>query len=335
LIARRQSTASEDELRTLDARRTSPYAPEAPRKSVIVNAFMTVARISGKGQLVTPHLHGGSNRAKVQWEYERADEFWQVVRDFITPAVLRDKDVLDVGCGWGGKAIRYAETTGLKTITGFDLPGVFDVDVPASFARERGVENAFFTVARGERMPFPDESFDVVIMDDVLEHVADPMEVLGECCRLLRSGGLLIARFPSIRMLKAHHFDRAIGFPGLHYLLPMRTWAAGLNHFLLHNRHGVAFEPFSRVVSTMYRRAVTENLNGLDFKTFSDVARRSGLRVQSLGLAGYPREKFGGAAPVLHPVYELARRVPFLRESLSRSIVFVGADDSQPPFVPG
>lgn len=326
MIARRRSAAAEaDELRRLEARSTSPYAAESPRKSLIVNAFMAMARLGGRGRLVTPHLHGGSDRAKVQWEYERADEFWQVVSDFITPAVLRDKDVLDVGCGWGGKAIRYAETTGLKTITGFDLPGVFDVDVPAGFARERSVENCFFTVARGERMPFPDQSFDIVIMDDVLEHVADPMEVLAECRRLLRSAGLLIARFPSIRMLKAHHFDRAIRFPGLHYLLPMRTWAAGLNHFLLHNRRGVAFEPFSRVVSTSYRRAVTENLNGLDFETFSDVARESGLRVESLGLAGYPREKFGSAAPVLHPAYELARRVPLLREPLSRSIVFVGA----------
>lgn len=314
-----------EELRRLEALSTSPYPPEAPRKSLIVNAFMAAARLRREGQFVTPHLHGGSDRAKVEWEYERADEFWDIVRDYISPSVLRDKDVLDVGCGWGGKAIRYAETTGLKTITGFDLPGVFDVDAPTGFARERGVENCFFTVARGERMPFPDEAFDVVIMDDVLEHVADPPEVLAECGRLLRSGGLLIARFPSIRMLKAHHFDRAIRFPGLHYLLPMRTWAAGLNHFLLHNRLGVEYQPFSRVVSTRYRRAVTENLNGLDFNAFSNVARQSGLRVRSLGLAGYPRDKFGSAAPVVHPAYELARRLPLLRESLSRSIVFVGA----------
>jgi ubiquinone/menaquinone biosynthesis C-methylase UbiE len=320
---RQSAFAENDELSRLNALSTSPYSPETPRKNRIVNIFMSIASLRGKGQFVTPHLHGGSDRAKVQWEYERADEFWQVVRDFVTPAVLRDKDVLDIGCGWGGKAISYAETTGLNTITGFDLPGVFDAGVPASFARERGVENCSFIVGRAETMPFPDESFDILIMDDVLEHVADPEEVLGQCYRLLRSGGLLIARFPSIRMLTAHHFDRAIRFPGLHYLLPMRTWAAGLNHFLLHNRRGVTFEPFSRVVSTRYRGAITENLNGLDFAAFSGVAGRSSLRIKSIGLAAYPRAKFGSAAPVLHPVYELLRRLPVLRELLSRSIVLV------------
>ncbi len=45
--------------------------------------------------------------------------------------------------------------------------------------------------------PFRDESFDVVMLLDVLEHMADDHEVLQEACRLLRGGGLLIVTVPA------------------------------------------------------------------------------------------------------------------------------------------
>jgi 2-polyprenyl-3-methyl-5-hydroxy-6-metoxy-1,4-benzoquinol methylase len=313
----------ESDLRRLQSFSTSPYPPEPPRRSRLVNLSMAAARRLGREPYVTPHLHGGSSQEKVRWEYERAEEFWEVVGDAASPAILDGKDVLDVGCGWGGKAIRLAESTRLRAITGFDLPGIFDPSAPEEFARSRGTENVTFVVGRAEEIPFPDETFDVVIMEDVLEHVADPPVVLSECRRVLRPGGRVVARFPSIRMLNAHHLDRAIPLPGLHYILPMRTWARGLNWVLLQGDGSKVFEPFSRIVSTRYRRNVTQNLNGLDLESFRGVVRESGLHVDYLGLAAYPRAKFGDSER-LYGIYRLVRRIPMLREPLSRSIVFVG-----------
>lgn len=45
---------------------------------------------------------------------------------------------------------------------------------------------------------FSDESFDVVTLWDVLEHTPDPMTVLRECRRVLKSGGLLVVNYPDI-----------------------------------------------------------------------------------------------------------------------------------------
>lgn len=317
-VQRRESEV--DRLRSLSS---SPYPPEPPRRSLVVHGLMWLANRRGGASLVTPHLHGGSDRAKVEWELQNAREFWQVVDGFVSPQDFAGKEVLDVGCGWGGKAIYLAETTSLSTITCFDLPGIFNPDVADAFARTRGVANCTFTTGYAEDIPFGDKSFDMALMDDVLEHVRDPERVILECRRVLRPGGLLVARFPSIRMVGAHHFDRALRYPGLHYLMPMRRWAAGFNEYLLQNRPGIRFDPFSEIVDTKYRKGITRDLNGLHLGAVRRIARESGLDVRVLDCVGYPRSAFGRMASLLYPAYTVARAVPGLREIVSSTLVLV------------
>jgi SAM-dependent methyltransferase len=47
-----------------------------------------------------------------------------------------------------------------------------------------------------ERIPFADESFDIILSGDVLEHVADPGGASREMARVLKPGGFVIATFP-------------------------------------------------------------------------------------------------------------------------------------------
>jgi SAM-dependent methyltransferase len=187
-----------------------------------------------------------------------------------------------------------------------------------------GLTNCAFTTGYVEEMPYEDGSFDVVLMEDVLEHVSEPRRALLECVRVLRGNGILIARFPSIRMLHAHHFDRAISLPGLHYLLPFRTWAAGLNHYLLHYHRGPPFEPFGKVRATPFHRGVTNNLNGLRLASFRALVAETPLHVRHLGLVPVARGRFRGRLAPLYPVYALLWRLPVVREILSRAILFIG-----------
>jgi SAM-dependent methyltransferase len=46
-------------------------------------------------------------------------------------------------------------------------------------------------------LPFPDCSFDVVVMGEVLEHIADDRQALAEARRVLRPGGMLVASVPA------------------------------------------------------------------------------------------------------------------------------------------
>jgi SAM-dependent methyltransferase len=53
-------------------------------------------------------------------------------------------------------------------------------------------------VGDARQMPFPDASMDVVLITQVLEHVAEPIAVIGEIRRVLKPGGSLFLSVPSI-----------------------------------------------------------------------------------------------------------------------------------------
>ncbi len=66
----------------------------------------------------------------------------------------------------------------------------------------------------GDRLPFADGYFDLVVANEVFEHVDDLELVLHEIRRVLRPGGALLALFPSRGVVREGH----IGIPGVHWL---------------------------------------------------------------------------------------------------------------------
>lgn len=299
---------------------------ETPRKSLAVNAIMWLSRAVLGGGLQTPHMSKGraAAREKVLFEYEGAPGFVARLKEFFDfGQTLSNKSVLDVGCGWGGKTVYYAEKFGPSLIHGFDLPGEWQ-EPAESFAREKGVaDRCTFSQAWAEDVPLGDNLFDVLVCEDVLEHVSDPTRVIAECKRVLKPGGLLIAKFPSFRSLTAHHLDRATRLPGLHFILPMRTLAGGLNWLRERSPAKYGYEPFRKVVRTPYAD-VTSDLNGMDFRGFSEVVRQSGLIPEQLKLV--PAKNFGGSRALrllLAPIYRTLWSVRQLSEHLSSFILLV------------
>jgi ubiquinone/menaquinone biosynthesis C-methylase UbiE len=107
--------------------------------------------------------------------------------------------LLDVGSAWGFNVMAL-EGLGFDA-TGMDLV-VDQFDVGGRIARENGIRFAV-TGADAARLPFSDESFDVVTMVETLEHIYldDRPAALSECSRVLRPGGAIVLSTPNYASL--------------------------------------------------------------------------------------------------------------------------------------
>jgi SAM-dependent methyltransferase len=101
--------------------------------------------------------------------------------------------VLDVGCRYGALTRAYLD--------GNEVVGV-DVDREAlAEAATLGIEPLWADA--GGPLPLEDESFDVVVIGELLEHLPLPQEMVAEARRVLRPGGRLVGSVPNAYRLKA------------------------------------------------------------------------------------------------------------------------------------
>jgi ubiquinone/menaquinone biosynthesis C-methylase UbiE len=134
---------------------------------------------------------------------------------------LYGKDLLDLGCFNGGRGIAWAERYQLGTLYGIDVDQVY-IDAATQFAAIKNV-NAKFRVAKGELLPFDDNSLDAIMSFDVFEHLRDVSRTLSECYRVLKKGGRLFVVFPSFYQPIEHHLSLGTRLPCVHYLFSGQT----------------------------------------------------------------------------------------------------------------
>lgn len=96
-------------------------------------------------------------------------------------------EVIELGCGTGyfTKAIAGSATCVLATDLSEEM-------VEAARTELREFQNITVQTANCEHTGFPSESFDTVVMVNLVHFIGDPIECLQESCRILRRGGLLL-----------------------------------------------------------------------------------------------------------------------------------------------
>ena len=97
----------------------------------------------------------------------------------------RGRSVLEVGCGAGVDLARFAR--GGAQVTGVDL-SASALDLARANLDQQGLQGRL-EVADAERLPFPDNCFDLVYGHGVVQYTADPQRLVGECRRVHKPGG--------------------------------------------------------------------------------------------------------------------------------------------------
>lgn len=105
--------------------------------------------------------------------------------------------ILDIGCG-GGELLRDLRDLGFFNVTGVDIS-----EESISFCKKQNSNSAY--VMDANNLSFSDNSFDVIIASDILEHIKDDEPALREWKRVLAIKGVIILFVPAFMFLWSSH----------------------------------------------------------------------------------------------------------------------------------
>lgn len=196
-----------------------------------------------------------------------------VIRYWWAAAFANDKRVLDAGCGVGYGANILAEA-GAREVVGVD-----NAAEVIEAVRDRARPNVYLEVGDLRHLGFPDDSFDVVVCFEVIEHVEDPFAVLDELARVLSSTGFLALSTP----------NRDTHVPGnphhLHEFTPAELRDALAERFPFVSLAQQADYVTSAILRTeTYTSSASDPINGLSLRKV--VADRPDSELFMVALAG-------------------------------------------------
>jgi 2-polyprenyl-3-methyl-5-hydroxy-6-metoxy-1,4-benzoquinol methylase len=99
--------------------------------------------------------------------------------------------LLDLGCGQGHFTQRFK-----KEFPGYEVYGL-DYSISAIDYANSHFKDIDFVVANAYNPPYPDEYYDIVVLNNIWEHVPDPLNLLQSVSRILKPNGQLIISTPS------------------------------------------------------------------------------------------------------------------------------------------
>ena len=148
-------------------------------------------------------------RPSLSWRYGQ-DRRLEMVRGVVE---LDGASVLDVGCGIGTYVRRFRQFS----------DDVHGVEVEPERVSEASRELPDIVLAKGEALPYPDDRFDVVFSNEVIEHVDDDRAAAAEMVRVARPGGTIVVFAPN----RLYPFETHGAYFGGRYVfgnIPLVNW---------------------------------------------------------------------------------------------------------------
>ena len=256
------------------------------------------------------NLNNEGKKTYAQWQYEKGiDTIKFYLKHNTVDQMFQDKVVLDIGCGAGGKTVFYA-SKGVKKIVGIEILEKYREEAE-NLARDYNLDDKFeFVVGDASNMPFENNSFDTIIMNDAMEHVDEPEKVLDECYRLLKKDGKLYLNFPPYNHPYGAHLSDAIGIPWVHVFFSEKTLIKSYKELVKNLPDGKERIDF-RIGKKEDGREYFSYINKMSIKRANRILANSKFTVEY-----YSEEP-------LRSIFKYPARVPFLKEFLVKMVVCV------------
>lgn len=266
----------------------------------------------------------GVDFPEAELEYQDYSGFLAFMEEFEFESAISGKVVLDFGCGYGGRTVRYAESA--KSVVGIEIFSSM-VKKAAAYAKckSKNKNNIEFVLGEEKCLQCEDDIFDVIVSFDVLEHVAHPDIIMGELARVLKPGGFIVMIFTPYWGLFSHHLNYITLFPGIHYIFSPEVLVAAINE-LLHNdpryaHLSTAAQP-DPVLSYNGRKKVLPTLNGITKREYINLLRNLNLDVQYIRSTPL-LEKYNKLGRLPAFLNSLIMKLPFLDELFSHNLVAI------------
>jgi len=196
----------------------------------------------------------------IRSEQSLPDRYPYVVKDILKFCQPTEGFWVDLGAGKGQIALPLIKATGNPVVM-LD-PNVQSMSLGLKTAREKGLADRLFAVEGvAERMPFPDNSVDLVVSRGAIFFFDDPVRGLQEVKRVLRPGGKAMigggagSGYPAAavqelirsrrRKLQGEHAEKWERFVELRRPEQMRQWAeaAGLTDYEVAGEGAISDDP--------------------------------------------------------------------------------------------
>lgn len=136
---------------------------------------------------VPPDYYNKLNYGQKLWHEWK----WLIIKHLITQNHKRPNKILEVGCSNGHLAGFIASLYPKASVVGIDV-----YEDAIKLAR-RSYPKIKFKIADAHRLPFRDNSFDLIVCSETIEHVLNPKKVLYEISRVMKKDGEALVEMDS------------------------------------------------------------------------------------------------------------------------------------------
>lgn len=236
------------------------------------------------------------------------------------PQNIRNKDILEIGCGQGGIST-FMSVNGARKVVGIDL-NTFHLQVAHVFKdkiqKHLGASElpVSFIEMNAYEMTFEPESFDLVFADNVFEHFMEPEKVMQQSFRVLRKGGkLIVPTFSSIWSKYALHLKHGLKMPWANLFFSEQTICnvmvriANEQPYLKDIYPGVDKHP--KKVRDLRKYS---DLNDITYQKFKEMAIKTGFEIETFSINRTGRI-----------LSFIIRKIPFVKSSIFSDIFSTSA----------